>query len=327
MIQPAFSLKNQEFNSNLLIAPLAGVTDISFRKVLRLFEPGFMFSEMIHINALAKGNVPLSNYIDLEQEYQDTGIQLIGNEPEVFAKVALNLNQTKLRWLDLNMGCSVPQVLKQRNGAWLLREPGLSREILSALRENFDGILTVKIRSGYDLMHPVFLDYAQMAFDVGLDGVILHPRYAKQKFSGSADWNQINLLKEKFPDRCIIGNGDVTNISKYHELCTDSKVDALMLARGAMKAPWLIEQIYHDAFRKKYSKITKEFVLQCLKKHWKWSVEQKGPRKGTVEMRKYIGWYFSGFPGAKALRMVLNQIECLEDIALVEKVLYDNVDK
>lgn len=321
MYTAPFFIKDYRFKNNLFMAPLAGITDKPFRSFLRQFEPGFMFTEMIAVNALLYDRKLLDDYIQLPGEKVDTGVQIVGHYPEQFESIAAEIDRRGVRWLDINCGCSVPKVLKQKCGAYLLSEPELCRSIFRAVRKSFSGICSVKIRAGRDRTSLNYKTITGIAFEEGFDVVFFHPRTVKERFSVPAEWDWVKELKASFPDECIVGNGDLLSPADIEKKWRQSKADAVLLARGAMKAPWIFQQLQHD----KSIEPGLEQRIDFLFEHLDHLIAIKGENKGVREMRKYIGWYLSGFPGVRELRSFLPFMKTRKDVVRFIQIGYNRI--
>ncbi len=323
MYASPFFVKGFSFESNIFMAPLAGITDKAFRAFLRCFKPGFMFTEMVPLPALFHRASLLEDYIDLPVEAKDTGIQIIGNNPEWFEGIAIELEKRGLKWLDINCGCSVPKVLKQKHGAYLMREPERCRQIFRAIRNSFSGICSVKIRAGWDRSSLNYLRISEIAFEEGLDVVFFHPRTARERFSSPAEWQWVKNLKMAFPQKYIFGNGDLFTEEDVQQKWQYSEVNGMLLARGAMKAPWFFSCIRRYLRGENPPPPSLQQRLEYLMVHMDCLIEKKGERKGVKEMRKFMGWYLSGMYGVKKLRRYLPGMKTRKDVVRFIQIVYN----
>ncbi len=313
------------FKNNVFMAPLAGVTNKAFREFIRQFEPGFMFTEMISLSALTHDFSRIEDYIDLPAEREDTGIQVIGNEPEHFENIASELNRLGVQWLDINLGCSVPRVKKQKCGSFLLRNHEICRKIFRAVRSAFEGICSVKIRAGWDRASLNYHQITGIAFEEGLDVVFFHPRTASDGFNSPAEWGWVKELKKDFPGRCIFGNGDLITVGDIATKWTDSNANGVLLARGAMKAPWIFQQVHRYYSSQDRWEPSLQQKIDYLMQHLDCLIKTMGEARGVIEMRKFMGWYLAGSHGIRELRTHLPFIKTRKDVVRFVQIVYNMI--
>ncbi|MCK5349580.1 MAG: tRNA dihydrouridine synthase DusB, partial [Desulfobacula sp.] len=236
-------IKNLSINGKTFLAPLAGITNLPFRLLVKECGCGVVCSEMVSAKGIFYNSEKTLNLLSAKKEEQPLSVQLFGSDPDTMAKGAKFVQDLKVAaMIDINFGCSVKKVVKQGAGVALMKEPETSKIILTAVRKAIDLPLTIKVRSGWDHSGQQALEIAHIAQDAGVDAIIMHPRTAGQGFKGKADWDLIKKLKQDLSIP-VIGNGDINRVEDAQEMIRLTKCDAVMVGRGAMKNPFILSQI------------------------------------------------------------------------------------
>ena len=301
------SLKN-----NLILAPMAGVTDLPFRLLCKEQGAGLLCMEMISAKAIYFNNKNTEELLTIDDREPPVSLQLFGSDPDIISEMAKKIENRPFSILDINMGCPVPKVAGNGEGSALMKNPKLVEEIVSKTAKAIKKPVTVKIRKGFDDEHINAVEIARIAESAGAAAVAVHGRTREQYYSGKADWDIIRQVKEavKIP---VIGNGDVTSPEAARQLMETTGCDGIMIGRGAQGNPWIFRQILHwMETGEEESKPDLEEVKAMSLRHARMLVEYKGAYTGIREMRKHVAWYTAGYPNSAKLRARVNEIESLE---------------
>ena len=301
------SLKN-----NLILAPMAGVTDLPFRLLCKEQGAGLLCMEMVSAKAIYFNNKNTEELLTIDDREPPVSLQLFGSDPDIISEMAKKIENRPFSILDINMGCPVPKVAGNGEGSALMKNPKLVEEIVSKTAKAIKKPVTVKIRKGFDDEHINAVEIARIAESAGAAAVAVHGRTREQYYSGKADWDIIRQVKEavKIP---VIGNGDVTSPEAARQLMETTGCDGIMIGRGAQGNPWIFRQILHwMETGEEESKPDLEEVKAMILRHARMLVEYKGAYTGIREMRKHVAWYTAGYPYSAKLRARVNEIESLE---------------
>lgn len=301
------SLKN-----NLILAPMAGVTDLPFRLLCKEQGAGLLCMEMVSAKAIYFNNKNTEELLTIDDREPSVSLQLFGSDPDIISEMAKKIENRPFSILDINMGCPVPKVAGNGEGSALMKNPKLVEEIVSKTAKAIKKPVTVKIRKGFDDEHINAVEIARIAESAGAAAVAVHGRTREQYYSGKADWDIIRQVKEavKIP---VIGNGDVTSPEAARQLMETTGCDGIMIGRGAQGNPWIFRQILHwMETGEEEPKPDLEEVKAMILRHARMLVEYKGVYTGIREMRKHVAWYTAGYPNSAKLRARVNEIESLE---------------
>ena len=301
------SLKN-----NLILAPMAGVTDLPFRLLCKEQGAGLLCMEMVSAKAIYFNNKNTEELLTIDDREPPVSLQLFGSDPDIISEMAKKIENRPFSILDINMGCPVPKVAGNGEGSALMKNPKLVEEIVSKTAKAIKKPVTVKIRKGFDDEHINAVEIARIAESAGAAAVAVHGRTREQYYSGKADWDIIRQVKEavKIP---VIGNGDVTSPEAARQLVEMTGCDGIMIGRGAQGNPWIFRQILHwMETGEEEPKPDLEEVKAMILRHARMLVEYKGAYTGIREMRKHVAWYTAGYPNSAKLRARVNEIESLE---------------
>lgn len=301
------SLKN-----NLILAPMAGVTDLPFRLLCKEQGAGLLCMEMVSAKAIYFNNKNTEELLTIDDREPPVSLQLFGSDPDIISEMAKKIENRPFSILDINMGCPVPKVAGNGEGSALMKNPKLVEEIVSKTAKAIKKPVTVKIRKGFDDEHINAVEIARIAESAGAAAVAVHGRTREQYYSGKADWDIIRQVKEavKIP---VIGNGDVTSPEAARHLMETTGCDGIMIGRGAQGNPWIFRQILHwMETGEEEPKPDLEEVKAMILRHARILVEYKGAYTGIREMRKHVAWYTAGYPNSAKLRARVNEIESLE---------------
>jgi len=287
-------------SDNLLLAPLAGVTNHAFRLICRFEGACLAYTEMVSVNGLVRDGKKTFALLSSSDADCPLGVQLFGDQPELLAKAAAMVeNQVEL--IDINMGCPVRKVVGTGAGSALLKDTPRITAIIKAVRKATTLPLTIKIRSGWEQQDETWQEVGKIAEAEGCDGITFHPRSRSQMFSGRADWSKIAALKQciKIP---VIGNGDLFSADDCRRMLEETGCDGVMIARGAMGNPWIFRQTKELLAGTEVSVITPSARAATARKHLHLFSEHAEEKTVLREMKKHLGWYIHGLNGAAALR-------------------------
>ncbi|OGF50617.1 MAG: tRNA dihydrouridine synthase DusB [Candidatus Firestonebacteria bacterium RIFOXYA2_FULL_40_8] len=298
--------------NNIFLAPMAGITDIPFRAIVKAMGAGLLYSEMISAEGLIRDGKNTKMIADIDEKERPVVLQIFGGKPSSLGKAAYMLSP-KADIIDINCGCSVRKVMRSDSGAALLKDSVKFKEIVSTVVKNSLVPVTVKIRSGWDNANLNAPEIAKIAEDCGVSAVTIHPRTRCQGFGGKADWNMIGKVKNavKIP---VIGSGDIHNAQDAGRMLEETGCDAVMIGRSCLGDPWIFrETLAYLENGKTPIPPSEAERLQIVKEHGDHMAAYKGERTGIREFRKHLLWYFKGMKGIKHLRPLANKMETLQD--------------
>ena len=307
--------------NNLILAPMAGVTDLPFRLLCSEQGAGLAGMEMVSAKAVWYGNKNTENLLEIHPKEGPVSLQLFGSDPKIVSEMAKRIEERPFAILDINMGCPVPKVVNNGEGSALMRNPKLAGEIIATTAKAIEKPVTVKIRKGFDEAHINAVEMAKIAEEAGAAAIAVHGRTREQYYSGEADWEIIAKVKEAVSIP-VIGNGDVTDGESARRLLQETGCDGVMIGRAARGNPWLFRQIAAwledgTVLPEPSTAEKKEMILR----HARLQLEIKGEYTGVREMRKHFSWYTAGMPGSARLRQSINLAEHFAEIErLVESL-------
>ncbi len=305
---------NVKIDGNLVLGPMAGVTDLPFRLLCKEQGADLIYTEMVSAKGIQYNNKNTEKLLEVAEGERPISLQLFGSDPYIMSETAKHIEDKNFDILDINMGCPVPKVVNNGEGSGLMKNPKLVGEIVYAVSTAIKKPLTVKIRKGFTESTANAVEIAKIAEANGAAAIAVHGRTREQYYSGEADWKIIKAVKEavRIP---IIGNGDVNTPEDAAALVNETGCDAIMIARGARGNPWIFSQI-KDYYQtgKTPKKPTPEEAVDMMLRHARMSIEYKGEYIGIREMRKHIAWYTTGYPLAAKLRNRVNEIESIEQL-------------
>tara|TARA_B100000959_G_scaffold284455_1_gene356133 strand:+ start:669 stop:1649 length:981 start_codon:yes stop_codon:yes gene_type:complete len=310
----------------LLLAPMAGVTDLPFRLICKKMGADLVYTEFVSSNGIIRENKKTLDLIAFIDRERPIGVQIFGEYPEVMGKSArMVYDMFKPDIIDINYGCPVPKVTKKGGGSAALKDLSLMKDITLSVLENIKKIpVTVKMRSGWNSKESVCLKAANILEDIGVSAITLHPRSTSQKFKGKADWSLIKIMKEN-SSIPIIGNGDVKNVTDYIRIKEETNCDGVMIGRGALGNPWIFKQISNYNKNKEIIDVNMRDILSTCINHYSLLKENKEERICVNLTKKHFSWYLKGFKNASDWRKKIlfskDIFEIEETIKLMKEVL------
>ncbi len=301
-------------DNNVILAPMAGVTDLPFRLLCRKSGAGLVCMEMISAKAIYYQNKNTEELLTIHPEEGPVSLQLFGSDARIIAEMAKRIQERPFSILDFNMGCPVPKVVNNGEGSALMKNPRLAEEILSALVKAVKKPVTVKIRRGFDEAHCNAVELAKIAESCGVAAIAIHGRTREQYYSGRADWDSIRQVKEavKIP---VIGNGDVDSPRAAEAMLKETGCDGVMIGRAAQGNPWIFRDIvsFLDTGRIPEPPDVQE-KKSIILKHADLQLEEKGDYTAIREMRKHLAWYTAGMPHSARFRQTINSMETFSQL-------------
>jgi nifR3 family TIM-barrel protein len=305
---------NIMLDNSYVLAPMAGVSDLPYRLICQEQGAGLLATEMISAKAIMYNNKNTNLLLQIHPEEKHVSLQLFGSDPKIISEMAKRIEELPFSILDINMGCPMPKIFNNGEGAALMKSPKLVYDIVKATVGAIKKPVTVKIRKGLDDDNVNAVEIAKMAEAAGAAAVTVHGRTREQYYTGKADWNIIRQVKEALSIP-VIGNGDVNSGSTAKAMKEETGVDGIMVARGAQGNPWIFsELIEYEKTGKIMLRPSKEELVKAILRHAKLLIEYKGDYIGIREMRKHVAWYTKGLYGSARLRDEVNKIETYEGL-------------
>lgn len=299
---------NVELENNLILAPMAGITDLPFRSVCKEYGVGLVCTEMVSSKAIFYGDEKTKLLLNTQEEKRPIAMQIFGSDEETMGYAAKKVSKLA-DILDINMGCPAPKVVKNGDGSKLLLDLKKAERIIKAVVQNSEVPVTLKLRKGWDKEHIVACELAQIAETTGVSAIAIHGRTREEYYGGKADLDIIKKVKESV-NIPVIGNGDIVDEESALKMFEYTGVDGIMIGRGAIGNPWIFKQI--ENYLKTGKKIEAPMScekLETIKKHIKLAVKEKGENIAIKEMRKHLACYVKNLPNASKMREEINKIE------------------
>lgn len=317
------TIGNVSLANPVILAPMAGVSDLPFRLLCHEQGTGMVCSEMISAKAILYHNKNTEELMQIHLDEGPVSLQLFGSDPDIVSEMAKRIEERPFAVMDLNMGCPVPKVVNNGEGSALMKNPLLAGKIIEKTAKAIQKPLTVKIRKGFDDAHVNAVEMAKIAQESGAAAVAVHGRTREQYYSGTADWDIITQVKQavKIP---VIGNGDVVDAASALRLFEQTGCDGIMVGRGAQGNPWIFREILAALEDREIpARPNRRELYEMILRHAQLSCTYKGEYITVREMRKHLAWYTTGLPHAAALRRQINSMETMEELMEGMKLLLE----
>ncbi|MFW2502632.1 tRNA dihydrouridine synthase DusB [Clostridium diolis] len=306
---------NLTFENNIFLAPMAGVTDISFRGLCKEMGCGLVYTEMVSAKALYYGSENTQTLLRIADEEKPVAAQIFGREPDVMARICeeyLN-NREDICIIDINMGCPAPKIVKNGEGSALMKEPELAYDIVRTIKKVSTKPITVKFRKGFDEDNINAVEFAKGMEQAGADAIAVHGRTRKQMYQGKADWDIIKRVKDSVSIP-VIGNGDVFSPEDAIRMKRTTNCDGIMIARGSQGNPWIFRQINNLLNGEVIQEVSDNEKIEMCIRHYELAIKYDGEFKAIREMRKHASWYIKGLPRCTELKNKINTINDSEKV-------------
>lgn len=307
--------------NNVILAPMAGVTDLPFRLLCKKAGAGLVCMEMVSAKAIYYNNKNTEELLRIHEEETPVSLQLFGSDPKILSEMAKRMEERPFSIMDFNMGCPVPKVVNNGEGSALMKDPKLAESILNALVKAVKKPVTVKIRKGFDEAHCNAAEIAKIAESCGAAAVAVHGRTREQYYSGHADWECIRQVKEAVSIP-VIGNGDADSPQAAQAMLEQTGCDGIMIGRGAQGNPWIFRDVtsFLETGRAPDPPSLQEKKAVILE-HAEMLTRYKGEYTAVREMRRHLAWYTAGMPHSARFRQTINSMGTMEElIAGVETI-------
>lgn len=314
MNMPELQIGNVKLENDLILGPMAGVTDLPFRLLCKEQGAGLLCMEMVSAKGIMYNNKNTKFLLTIDERERPVSLQLFGSDANIISEQAKRIEELPFDILDINMGCPVPKIVNNGDGSALMKNPLLAGEIIEKTARAIQKPVTVKIRKGFDEEHINAVEMAHIAQESGAAAIAVHGRTREQYYSGKADWEIIRKVKEavKIP---VIGNGDVWTPQDAIDMRKQTGCDGVMIGRGAQGNPWIFKQILHyEQTGELLEKPSPQEVTEMILRHAKMQMEFKGEYIGMREIRKHAAWYTAGYKNSAKLRGKINETETYEEL-------------
>lgn len=314
-----------ELNNRVMLAPMAGVTDLAFRLICKEMGVGLVVTEMVSAKGIYYNDRKTDELTAIDKRERPVSMQIFGSDPHIMSHVVKeSINRREdIDMIDINMGCPAPKIVKNGDGSALMRSPELARSLVRAVVKSSTKPVTVKIRKGWDDKSINGVEIAKIVEEEGAAAVTVHARTRDMYYSGQADWDYIRKVKEAL-DIPVIGNGDIFSAADAMKMIEVTGCDGIAIGRGAMGNPWIFKQVNEMLSGRESVHPTPDEVIEMAIRHLNMVCEIKGERIGVREMRKQIAWYLKGMRNSNEVK---NKVNTLDDKKDIERLLIEYLDE
>ena len=324
-----WKIGNVEIKNRIVLAPMAGISNTSYRKIIKNMGAGLIYAEMVSDKALVYNNQKTLDLLKMSPEERPIAQQIFGSDKKSFVEAAKIVEETMHPdIIDINMGCPVPKVaLRAQAGSALLKDPQKVYEIVKSVVESVNIPVTVKIRSGWDENNINAVEIAKVCEKAGAAAIAIHARTRKQGYSGHADWNIIKQVKEAV-NIPVIGNGDVNSCFDAQRMLDETHCDAVMIGRGVLGNPWLIKECVNYCENKILPQpITQREKVDMMRCHYQLLLQDKNEKVALLEIRSHIIWYLKGMPDSKEIKSKICQSKTSQELFSIIDEYYNTLTK
>lgn len=306
-----------EFQNNIFLAPMAGVTDLSFRHMCRKYGCGFVYSEMVSAKGLYYKDKKTDTLMKLDEEEKPAAIQIFGSDPEIIAQIIPEIEKADPALIDINMGCPTPKIVNNGDGSAIMKNPQLAGEIIHSAVSSATVPITVKIRSGWDESNRNAVEIAKIAEENGAAAITVHGRTREQFYSGTADWSIIKNVTDAVSIP-VIGNGDIFKAEDAVNMMERTGCSGVMIARGAQGNPFIFKQINELLSTGKVTYFpSPQDKIKCAAELLEGLIAEKGETRGVKESRKHIAWFIKGLKNSSETKNKIFTMTNSDDILQV----------
>lgn len=321
-----FTLGDVTLSNNIFYAPLAGCSDLPFRRMVNKYRPGLFFCEMVKMDALIRHDPKTYRILDYSSSMHPIGAQICGSKLEITRQSSKIIEDLGFDVLDLNCGCPVDKVTKDGSGSGMLKNPELIGEIISEMVSAVSIPVTLKIRAGWDEDSINAVEITKIAEKAGAKAISIHGRTRQQAYKGKANWEHIKDAKIAAANIKVIGNGDVFSVENAEKMFSYTGCDAVLISRGSLGQPWFIEDFMAKSMGKMIERSAYD-VKKSLLEHFAFILEYQNEKKALLDMRRVGCWYLKRCQGAKELRRLLNKAKLTQDaICIIEDFDWDSLE-
>jgi tRNA-dihydrouridine synthase B len=320
---------NIELKNNVVLAPMAGITDIAFRTICKGFGAGLVYTEMVSAKGLYYKDIKTKQLMKINDDNRPVALQIFGSDPEVMSYVVENyINERKdIDIIDINMGCPAPKIVKSGDGCSLMKNPLLAGQIINKIKKVSLKPVTAKFRSGWNADNINAVEFAKILEYNGADLIAVHGRTREQYYSGNADYSIIKDVKSNI-NIPVIGNGDIFNPEDAVKMIEETDCDGVMIGRGILGNPWLIMNTIRVLNNENnLYEATPKDKIEMLKKHVEMLSDELDEKIALLEMRKHAGWYIKGMKNSSEIRNKINKITKSEDLFDLLNIYLENCAK
>ncbi|GKX28354.1 tRNA-dihydrouridine synthase [Vallitalea longa] len=307
---------NIVLDNNVMLAPMAGITDLPYRLLCKEQGCALVYTEMVSAKAIYYNNKNTKILLQIDEKERPVAVQLFGSDPDLLADMAKKITEENplIDIIDINMGCPVPKIINNGEGSALMKNPRLIGEIVKRVSTAIDKPLTIKIRKGFDESNINAVEIAKIAEENGASAIGIHGRTRQQYYSGQADWSIIKDVKDAVAIP-VLGNGDVFSPEDAKRLINQTGCDGILIGRGAQGNPWIFRRIIHYLESGEIlPQPSASEIVNTIYRHLEMLSKCKGEYTATREIRKHIGWYTKGLYGSSYIRNEINNIESMEEL-------------